>query len=149
MNWNRDKSVRLTKCCIYIFMALFVLICVFAPAIFKWIISFGSNSEKQQGYFLATVYTGAVPAGLALWDLRKLQKNISSGNVFIEENVSVLRRLSWYCIAAGLICLVSTFYYPLFIVISVAAAFIGLILRVVKNVFAQAVLLKDENDYTI
>lgn len=149
MNWNRDKSVRLSKCCVFIFMILFVLICIFAPQIFSWIISFGSGSEKQLGYFLATVYTGAVPAALALWDLRKLLKNISNGDVFIENNVAILRRLSWYCIAAGLICLVSTIYYPLFLVISVAAAFIGLILRVVKNVFAQAVLIKDENDYTI
>ncbi len=149
MNWNRDKSVRLSKCCIYLFMVAYVLICIFAPQIFKWLVSFGTGSEIQLKYFLATVYTGAVPAGLALWDLRKLLKNISSGDVFIENNVSVLRRLSWYCIAAGLICLVSTIYYPLFLVISVAAAFIGLILRVVKNVFAQAVLIKDENDFTI
>ena len=36
-----------------------------------------------------------------------------------------------------------------FLIVSAAAAFVGLILRVVKNVFAEAVRLKDENDYTI
>ena len=34
-------------------------------------------------------------------------------------------------------------------VFAAAAAFVGLMLRVVKNVFAQAVAIKAENDYTI
>ena len=33
--------------------------------------------------------------------------------------------------------------------LAVAAAFMGLIVRVVKNVVAQAVELKDEADYTV
>lgn len=149
MNWNRDKSVRLSKCCVWLFMVIFVLICFFAPQIFSWLISDTTNSKAHLGCFLATVYTGAVPALIALLDLNKLLKNISCGEVFIDGNVTILRRLSWCCIAAGLICLVSMIYYPPFLVISGAAGFIGLILRVVKNVFAQAVLLKNENDYTI
>ena len=75
--------------------------------------------------------------------------NISEGEVFIPENVSILRLLSWCCIAAGLVCLFSALYYMPFLIVSAAAAFVGLILRVVKNVFAEAVRLKDENDYTI
>ena len=43
----------------------------------------------------------------------------------------------------------SALYYMPFLIVSAAAAFVGLILRVVKNVFAEAVRLKDENDYTI
>lgn len=66
-----------------------------------------------------------------------------------RENVSILRLLSWCCIAAGLVCLFSALYYMPFLIVSAAAAFVGLILRVVKNVFAEAVRLKDENDYTI
>jgi hypothetical protein len=31
----------------------------------------------------------------------------------------------------------------------VAAAFVGLIVRVVKNVFARAVTLQDDSDFTI
>ena len=37
----------------------------------------------------------------------------------------------------------------IFLLVAAAAAFVGLILRVVKNVFEQAVTLKDENDFTI
>ena len=85
----------------------------------------------------------------ALYGLWRLLRNISEGEVFIPENVSILRLLSWCCIAAGLVCLFSALYYMPFLIVSAAAAFVGLILRVVKNVFAEAVRLKDENDYTI
>jgi hypothetical protein len=36
-----------------------------------------------------------------------------------------------------------------FLLLSIMAGFLGLILRVVKNVFEAAVELKAENDYTI
>ena len=35
------------------------------------------------------------------------------------------------------------------LLVSAAADFMGLILRVIKNVFQQAMALKEENDYTI
>jgi hypothetical protein len=74
---------------------------------------------------------------------------IESGQVFTTENVESLRLISWSCIIGGLICLAPSFYYFPWALVSVAAAFMGLIVRVVKNVVAQAVALKDEIDYTV
>ena len=45
--------------------------------------------------------------------------------------------------------LVSVYGSQIFLFIMVAAAFMGLILRVVKNVIESAVLIKEENDYTV
>ena len=39
--------------------------------------------------------------------------------------------------------------YPAFFALCAAAVFMALILRVIKNVFAQAEEIKKENDYTI
>ncbi len=149
MKWNEDKSVKLSKFCVYFYMAVLAAVCVLAPWLFRWLITVRNESVTKLPLFLAAAYTSAVPAACALWELHRMLCNISQGKVFIAQNVSILRRLSWYCIAAGLICLVSTAFYPPFLYISAAAAFIGLILRVVKNVFAEAVRLKAENDYTI
>ena len=60
-----------------------------------------------------------------------------------------LRRCSWCCMAVAAICLVFTAALFYFLLVAAAAAFIGLILRVIKNVFQQALALKEENDYTI
>ena len=60
-----------------------------------------------------------------------------------------MRGLSWCCLTAGLICLISAVYYLPFLALAVMAVFMSLILRVIKNVFAEALALKEENDYTI
>ena len=90
-----------------------------------------------------------IPAmGALLW-LHKLLSNISDSRVFVDENVTLLRRISWCCFLAAGITLVSSRFYLVFLLISVAAAFMGLILRVVKNVIQQAVILRTENELTI
>lgn len=150
MNWNEDKSVKLSKICVYLCMVIFAGVCIGAPWLFRYlVIEVQGEPWQLVPMFLTTVYLGAVPAAAALWDVRKMLLNIGHGEVFEKKNVQILRRLSWYCIAAGGICLVSMLYYPPFLMFAIAAFFIGLILRVVKNVFAEAVRLKEENDYTI
>lgn len=149
MNWNQNRSVRLSKFCVYLFMVIFVAVCLLAPWLFRLLIQLRGEPMWKLPCFLAAIYAAAIPAAGALWDLRKLLCSIGQGDVFLPSNVAILRRLSWYCIAAGLIFLVSGLFYPPFLLLSASAAFVGLILRVVKNVFSEAVSLKDENDYTI
>ncbi|MBQ2868015.1 MAG: DUF2975 domain-containing protein, partial [Firmicutes bacterium] len=74
---------------------------------------------------------------------------IKNEQVFTDENVSLLRRISWCCFLAALITLISSRFYLVFGLIGIAAAFMGLILRVVKNVIQQAVIIKAENELTI
>lgn len=149
MNWNKDKSIHLSKFCVYLFMVILVVVCVLAPQLFRGLLEIRGESMAKLPLFLATVYLTAIPAAAALWDLRSLLCNISCGDVFLQGNVTILRRLSWYCFAAGVIFFAAGFFYLPFFLLSIAAAFVGLILRVVKNVFSEAVALKDENDYTI
>lgn len=149
MNWTQDKSVRLTQGCIYLFMGAFVVICLSAPSFFRWLFSIQGIAASKLPLVLLTIYTGAVPAAGALWDMNRLLHNIRGNQVFVRSNVVILRRLSWYCMAAAVVCIFGGLVYLGFSMVGAIAAFIGLILRVVKNVFAQAVELKDENDYTI
>ena len=144
MNWNKDKSVKLSKFCVCLFMLILAGVCIGAPWLFRLLIRLRvQDLAGKFELFLVSTYTAAVPAAAALYGLWRLLRNISEGEVFIPENVSILRLLSWCCIAAGLVCLFSALYYMPFLIVSAAAAFVGLILRVVKNVFAEAVRLKD------
>mgnify|MGYP002678029686 CR=1 FL=1 len=145
MNWNKDKSVKLSKFCVCLFMLILAGVCIGAPWLFRLLIRLRvQDLAGKFELFLVSTYTAAVPAAAALYGLWRLLRNISEGEVFIPENVSILRLLSWCCIAAGLVCLFSALYYMPFLIVSAAAAFVGLILRVVKNVFAEAVRLKGE-----
>ena len=83
---------------------------------------------------------------MALW---LLLKNIKNGRVFIPDNVRYLRIVSWCCTAAAVLCLASAAYYLPFIFVAIAAAFMSLIVRIVKNVFHEAIGMKSELDLTI
>jgi len=69
--------------------------------------------------------------------------------VFINGNVELLRRISWTCFMGAGLAAVSTYYYLPWLFLAAAAAFMGLIVRVVKNVVAKAVELQDEVDSII
>ena len=76
-------------------------------------------------------------------------RRIEAGAVFVPANVTALRRISWCCAGAAVVCLAAAYIYLPFAFLGVAAAFMALIVRVLKNAFAQAVHMKDELDYTI
>lgn len=148
--WNGAKSIALSKLCIRLFMGLLVATVVTAPWLTSWYLYYPRPVLMEtEGFLMATIYVGAIPAGLLLYNLFRLLHRIEAGQVFTPENVERLRRISWSCFVGAGIALVSTLYYLPWAFLAVAAAFMGLIVRVVKNVVAQAVELQDEVDSTI
>jgi len=95
MKWNKNCSITLSLVCIYIFCAILVVGDAFA---FKWIPWFVGSRGIAEGkiiLFKLTIYIGSVFGYIALYKLRALLLNIRSGKVFQEENVKLMRSLSW------------------------------------------------------
>jgi len=148
--WNESKSIELSKICVILFMVLQVICMIFAPMLVSRLIYMSVPARAAgNSLFLITIYTGSIPAGFLLAYLYILLHRISKGHVFIKENVTCLRYISWCCFAGAVICTASIYYYLPWFAISIAAAFVGLIVRVVKNVISKAVSLQDESDLTI
>lgn len=148
--WNDHRSLVLSKLCILVFMSALIGVAVSAPWLVHWLVSFSrAELAGTEHFFLTTIYVGSVPAVVLLYSLFRLLQRIAEQQVFLLENVEHLRRISWSCIMGAVICLISTLYYFPWLLVGVAAAFMGLIVRVVKNVVAQAVALKHEVDFTI
>jgi len=99
--------------------------------------------------FLITIYVGSLPAVALLVFLYMLLQRIGNGRVFVKENAACLRYISWCCFAGAIISLISMLYYVPWIALGIAAAFMGLVIRVIKNVFAEAIELQDDSDLTI
>ena len=73
-----------------------------------------------------------------------------AGTVFSALRGLAVRRISWCCAGAAVLCLAAVFIcYRPFAVLAAAAGFMALLVRVLKNAFAQAVRMKNELDYTI
>lgn len=149
MKWSRDNSIILSKVCILTFVGMAILSAIWLPMVLDGIVRRRGWGIEEREYFLVSFYTLMVPAAIALGYLYRLLVNIGRDEVFVDANVRCLRRISWACYLATAICAVSAFYYLPFVMAAAAAGFMGLILRVVKNVFAEAVSIKQEHDFTI
>ena len=106
----------------------------------------------NHGKYLAlviTFYVCSPLAALVLYNTHKFLKNVQKGNVFTAENTKILRLLSYVCFAAVPLSIPLCFFFAGAFPIPCAAAFMALILRVLKNVFAEGCEIKDENDLTV
>ena len=148
--WNNQRSVLLSQFCVLLFSVVLLAVIVFTPSLVRWLIAF-SRAELQgrELYFFSTIYIGSIPAALLLYSLFRLLKQIASRQMFLAENVGHLRCISWCCYAGAVVCFISALYYFPWLVIAVPAGFMGLIVRVVKNVVALGVELQHEADYTV
>ena len=145
--WNGHLSVKLTSVIIKVMFAVFVLALFGMPYYAKFMSYVLSGKEFVP--FLTTFYFCAVFAFIALFNLNKLINNIKAEKIFVHENVKYMRILSWCCFAVAIATFILEFWIYHFFVITAAAAFFGLILRVLTNVFEEAVKIREENDFTI
>lgn len=106
-------------------------------------------SSEDSLCFLTCLYTCSIPAYIVLYGLHKLLIRVASGKVFVPGNVKILRVCSWCLFAAAAICLIGTLWLPILLIIVAAAGFMGLIVRIIMNVFVQAISMKEELDLTV
>lgn len=150
MNWNENKSVAFSRLCTALFAVLLAAVDVGAGWMYPVAAQLLAPGQCIALFLL--FYLCSVPAWAALWGLWSLLGNLKRGRVFIPENVRQMRRVSWCCFIVSALCLTGTVTVgmPLAeLVLAAAAAFMGLIVRIVKNAFEQAILMKDELDLTI
>jgi len=100
----------------------------------------------------AVLYTCLTIGVVALLYLLRLLIDIRRGDVFTTDAVRRLRVISYCGFAIMLTCAIGSFFTGqglFFWFLAVAAGFLGLLMRVIKNVIESARLLKEDADYTI
>lgn len=154
MRWNHEKSIILSKISVIVFFVIYLgvlVVCTdigpYSTRISAWL--WRGRSVKDVEILCRVVYVCAVPLGLILIILYRLIQAIGKEQIFTADNIRRLRRISWLCIFLALICASAAVYEIFFIFIAACAVFMGILLRVIKNVFERAQEIKEENDYTI
>ena len=109
------------------------------------------SMEENRVLFLVMSLVELVPVAVADVFLVRLLLLVKGGQVFTSRAVGYLRTISWCCflecalfIAEGLFLKIGVSTALFF-----CAGFLGLVLRVVKNVIEEATAIKAENDFTI
>ena len=161
--WTKSKSATLSLICTRILIVAIIAIAAVLPFILPGILGggyYGASTEAgilYSGISTETItalyicaYACFVSVLIALFSLDLLLRNIRKDMVFLQQNVKCLRIISWCCFAIAIIMLCGWPFisYVLFFV-AIAAAFFGMLMRVVKNVIDTACEIKDENDFTI
>lgn len=148
---KKNESAILTSILIKIVYALAAVCCFMAPYMVehydRMVVAKGDPSVFTP--LLITLYCAVPAAIIALVCLDMLLKNIIRNQPFIGGNVKLLRIISYCCFAEALVFVYFSTLKPFALIVVIACAFMGLILRVVKNVFEHAVAIREENDFTI
>ncbi len=149
MNWSKNSSIELSRACVILFMILLAALDIGCYWAVGWFVRLRLMNRDSVFLMMATIYLCSVFGWVLLVRLWQLLQNIRAQLVFDMRNVHLLRQVSWCCVGAGAVCLVSCLYYLPFIAVAIAAGFMALIVRIVKNIFQQAIDMKSELDLTI
>lgn len=152
--WTKTKSLYLSRILTTAVSAMVVIMTFFVPAIANWY----QQLSQGSGFFgdaeivipmCVCMYICEVFALAAMYSLHVLLKNISRNEVFTQQNTLCLRRISWSFMLAGCVLFVFGLWRFIFMLAAFLAVMFGLVMRVLKNVFEEAVEIKSENDFTI
>ena len=145
----KNKSAILTLWANRLLMAVVIALSFCMPALVRWYNTIRILSEDQNLALMAAFYLCVPVALFALRNLEKLLKNITLGDVFLRENVRLIRRVCLCCLAVSVICLPASLFYAPLIFFSLVMGFLCPVVNVVRYVFDAAVTIREENDLTI
>ena len=151
--WTNKCSIMLSKVLTLILTAAIASGLLFIPKLTDWYCGITVGNGFIGGDFrlpmTVILYITTVFGLTAAAALNVLLAGISKGEVFTGRNTLCLRVISWACLLAAAAFAVLGLWRFIFFAFAFLGAFLGIVMRVLKNVFAAAVELKEENDYTV
>lgn len=153
---SRNLSVSLSLAISILFMAIILAGYLIMPTLVPMLIDIPDQLGNRDAITLAErsaifFLTYAILLALTVTDglLFSLLLKVKKGQVFTPAVVSRIRGISWCCYLLCVLFAGLGIWFQLSFIVSFAAAFLGLCLRVVKNVMEEATQIKQENDLTV
>lgn len=109
----------------------------------------GAVTDGDRLLILIIAYAVLAVTMIAVIMMFILLMRVYCGKVFTLRSVEFIRGVSWCCFLLCLLFGILGRYFQLSIIVALAAVFLGLCLRVVKNVIEEATEIKLENDLTV
>ena len=109
--WDDEKSITLTRCVVVAALIGSIAMTLGGPWVTAWFIAV-AGLRPSTGLTATLLVLGYACAALAigmLVSLYKFLRRIEKGEVFVPENVAALRRISWCCAGAAVLCLAAVF----------------------------------------
>lgn len=155
---SRRFSTSLSYALTILLFPILIAVTVFMPKILRLYVQVVYTPEMAMSPNLLekipvglwiVIYVGIALAFAADGAMFVLLNRVRRELVFTEYSVLCLRMLSWCCMGEAVCFLYVGLYFRFSFAVAFAAFFIGVALRVVKNVIEEAAAIKNENDFTI
>lgn len=148
--YNKYKSSLVSIIATFVFAAFVVVSAVMLPLFIKLYLgdAYETMTATKVALFVC-LYGSAAVSLLISYLLLRILFNVRKNIVFDRVNVKYYRYISWCCFAICAFFFALGFFITFSFVIASVTGFIGLIARVVKNLFNEAVDIKEENDLTV
>jgi len=141
----------LTKILVDVMFYVGIIICIALPFAMPVIARFLQYPDEIVLPHTITLFTSGLCALYILWQLKIIFKTLFGGDPFVDANVSCLRKAAVASLLIALIYLIKMIFWftpstaAIFIIFSLA----GLFCLTLKDVFKQAIVYKEENDWTV
>lgn len=142
---------KLTKAVVDVFFYLGIITVISVPFATPKIIR---NSNLSENLIMPTVITlliSGLCAVYIIFQLKKTFKTLTGGNPFVIENTTYLRNMAVAAFIISIIFLIKLAYWFTIATVIISLVFLvaGLFCLTLKDLFAQAVKFKEDNDLTI
>lgn len=153
---SRNASINLSIAFTVLFMFVIIVAAFIMPTLANMLIdtpdNIGTRNEISAGgrtFVVFLAYT--ILADCAVIDilLFLLLRRVKCGLVFTDMSVALIRYISWGAICFGILFAILGGWFQLAYGLAFAGLFLGITLRVVKNVIEEATQIKGENDLTV
>lgn len=149
---KKNVSVTISLVLAWIALAGIIIVAGAVPFFGELFIKYMSPvAVKRYVPGLILLILALVTVGVADILLILLLRKVRQAQVFTPTAVALLRGISWCCFVECVILMAKgcLLVMPGIIIVAAVAAFLGIVLRVVKNVIEEATAIKSENDFTI
>ncbi len=152
----KKYSIMLSLALAVIFFVICIAGAVVMPTLCEMLVDtkdhIGNREEitpAGKAYVLFIAYLLIVVVMAADIMLFILLLRVRKGLVFTPQSTELIRGIAWSCFLLGAVFLCLGVYFTLAFIPAFAAMFLGLCLRVTKNVLEEATEIKSENDLTV
>ena len=142
---------RMTKVLVDIMFYGGILCCIAVPFVIPKLTEYFGYLQSVVLPFTVILVLSGLCAVYILWQLKAMFRTLIGGNPFVARNINCLRKsaVASFLIAIIFIAKISFWFTIASAIIVIIFALLGLFALTLKDLFKQAVVYKEESDWTV
>ena len=140
-----------SELCLGLLTVILLVLDVFGVPLTKWLLDGYPllHGAKALPFLLTMLYGCSIMAWVAVVSLWRLLFLLSKGSSFSQKVIACLGLTSLCCFGVALVTFAGCYHYTPLLLLSIAACFMGCLVRLVQACFRNAMSMQNELDFTV